>query len=151
MFEVGRVCFKIAGRDSNKYCVIVEKVDDTFVIIDGQTRRKKVNVKHIEPTDKVIEIKAGADHSVVVEAFSKLDIKIPLKKSKKPTERQKKVKAVKVKKEKKAPKAEKKATVKEEKPVVKKEEVKTTPKAEVKESPKVEKPETELEKSLKEE
>ncbi len=97
MYEVGRVCFKIAGRDANNYCVIVEKIDDLHVLIDGQVRRKKVNVKHIEPTSMKMDIKSGADHSIIVEAFSKYNIKIANKKSKQPTERPKKQKVQKTK------------------------------------------------------
>ena len=107
MFDVGRICLKIAGRDANKFCVIVEKIDDHFVLVDGQTRRKKVNIKHLEPTRNTINIKEKADHGIIVEEFSKLGMSLPLKKSKKATERPKKSKIVKEKKEKK-PKKEKK-------------------------------------------
>ncbi len=76
MFDVGRLAVKIAGRDSGKYCVVVEKLDTTFVLIDGQTRRKKCNVKHLEPLEKTIDIKKGASHNEIVKEFGKL--KIPL-------------------------------------------------------------------------
>lgn len=116
MYEVGRVCFKIAGRDANNYCVVVEKIDDLNVLIDGQVRRKKVNVKHLEPTSMTMDIKSGADHSIIVEAFSKYNIKIANKKPKKPTVRPKKQKVQKTKPVKKAPKkSEKKSEKKTEK------------------------------------
>lgn len=121
MFDVGRVCFKLAGRDANNYCVIIEKVDDNFVMVDGQTRRKKVNVKHLEPTRVTMDIKEGADHSHVVEAFAKHNIEIPMKKPKKAAEKPKKQKAVKEKKQ----KPEKKPSKKE---------AKSEPEAENKES-----------------
>lgn len=41
MLEVGRVCVKTAGRDATKLCVVVEEIDETFVLVDGNTRRKK--------------------------------------------------------------------------------------------------------------
>ena len=141
MYEVGRICLKIAGRDSNKYCVIVEKIDDNNVLIDGQTRRKKVNIKHIEPTKNKIEIKEKADHSLVVEEFSKLGYKVPLKKSKKETERPKKSKVVKEKKVKKTDKKDKKET---KKPEVK-EEKKTETKPKLEEVSKESKTETKKE------
>jgi len=71
MFEVGRVVYKIAGRDSNKVGVIVEVIDDRFVMIDGNTRRKKVNVLHIEPTQKTVSVKKNATSSDVVAALEK--------------------------------------------------------------------------------
>lgn len=115
MFDVGRVCFKIAGRDSNRYCVIVKVVDKNFVLIDGQTRRKKVNVRHIEPTSQMMDIKENADHGAVVEAFSKMGIQIANKKAKSAAIRPKRVKAVKEKKVKKAVKESKKEKPKKEK------------------------------------
>ncbi|MEM5790964.1 MAG: 50S ribosomal protein L14e, partial [Candidatus Aenigmatarchaeota archaeon] len=33
--EVGRVCLKIAGREAGKYCVVLKKIDDNFVLITG--------------------------------------------------------------------------------------------------------------------
>jgi len=87
MIEVGRVCVKIAGRDAGKKCVVVEMVNDTFVLIDGQTRRKKANIKHLEPTKIKIPIKKGASHLEIVKEFSKLNLEIKEKKSKKPKAR----------------------------------------------------------------
>ena len=52
IFEVGRLCVKLAGRDSGKKCVVVEKVDQQYVLVDGATRRKKVNIRHFEPLDQ---------------------------------------------------------------------------------------------------
>ncbi|MFT7615216.1 MAG: large subunit ribosomal protein L14e [Candidatus Woesearchaeota archaeon] len=74
MFEVGRLCLKIAGRDSNKFCVIVEELEDRYVLVDGQTRRKKVNIAHIEPTQTVLDIKAKASHEDIVAILAKEDI-----------------------------------------------------------------------------
>jgi len=66
MFEVGRLAIKLAGRDAGKYCVIIEKINDTLVLIDGQVRRRKCNMKHLEPLKTVIKIKKGASHADVV-------------------------------------------------------------------------------------
>ena len=75
VFEIGRICFKIAGRDANKFCVIVNKIDKTFVEIDGQTRRRKCNISHLEPLDKTVDIKAGASNKEVAEALTKAGYK----------------------------------------------------------------------------
>jgi large subunit ribosomal protein L14e len=69
MFTIGRVCVKIAGRDAGKKCVIVDIVDKNIVIIDGQTRRRKCNVAHLEPLAIVLEIKKGADNKEIVAAL----------------------------------------------------------------------------------
>jgi large subunit ribosomal protein L14e len=74
MMEVGRICMKIAGRDANNMCVVVEMLDNNYVLIDGETRRKKCNIKHLEPTNKVIKIKAGASRDEVKQEFNKLGL-----------------------------------------------------------------------------
>jgi large subunit ribosomal protein L14e len=48
---------KVAGRDAGKLCVVTEKIDKHFVKVDGFTRPRKVNVKHLEPTGKRVELK----------------------------------------------------------------------------------------------
>ena len=69
IFEVGRLCLKLAGRDAGNPCVIVEKVDDRFVVIDGATRRRKVNVSHLEPLTETLDIKNKASHDDVKKVF----------------------------------------------------------------------------------
>jgi large subunit ribosomal protein L14e len=80
MFEIGRLCVKIAGRDAGLRCVVVGSVDDTFVLVDGQTRRRKVNIKHLEPLDKVLSIESGASHEDVAKALSDEGIAVEEKK-----------------------------------------------------------------------
>jgi len=93
MFSIGRVCYKTAGRDSNRICVVVESVDDQFVVVDGDTRRRKVNVQHLEPTVKTVKLSAKAttqDARAALEAEGyKLHV---VGKSRKTTERVKKSK-----------------------------------------------------------
>ena len=113
MMEIGRICVKTAGRDSKHKCVIVDIVDDNFVLIDGDIRRKRCNIKHLEPLDNVIKIKKGASHDIVVSEFKKLGIEIIPKKSKEKTERPRKVRK---RKEKKPEEKIEKKEVKKEKP-----------------------------------
>lgn len=120
MFDVGRICIKIAGRDAGQKCVIVSKDEDSFVTIDGQTRRRKCNVCHLEPTTQTVAIKSGATHADVVAAFEKLNIQVRETKPKKSAERPKRVKK---KSEKTQTPKKKKASKKEEAP--KKEEKKS--------------------------
>ena len=87
IYNVGRLCLKIAGRDAGKKCVIIESIDNAFVLVDGATRRKKVNVKHLEPLATEIDIKEKASHEDVKAAFDKLEIEVWNKKSKKVAKR----------------------------------------------------------------
>jgi len=93
MIEIGRVCIKTAGRDAGKRCVIIEVLEKNFVLIDGETRRRKCNTSHLEPLQEKVEIKPGAPHEEVAKA---LGIKITEKKTK-----EKNVKPVKKRKERK--------------------------------------------------
>lgn len=116
MNEIGRLCMKIAGRDSNKVCVIVDVVDENTVLIDGQTRRRKCNIKHLEPLSQTVKISKGASHADVKKAFSALKLDVWDKKSKKPSEKPKKFKmkkAVPVKEKPKPVKEKPKKTVEE--------------------------------------
>ncbi len=76
MLEVGRLCVKIAGRDAGKECVILDLQDNKFALIDGATRRKKVNLAHLEPLDRVIEIEKNASHAKVAAAFEELGLPV---------------------------------------------------------------------------
>lgn len=71
MFEIGRLCVKIAGRDSGKKGVIIDLLDNNYVLIDGEVRRKKCNIKHLEPIDKVIKISKNASHEEVISILNK--------------------------------------------------------------------------------
>lgn len=83
MIEIGRMCVKIAGRDARGKCVIVDVIDERNVLIDGQVRRKKCNVKHVLPLKDVVKIKKNASHADIVKEFKKLGIEIKEKKAKK--------------------------------------------------------------------
>ena len=91
MFDTGRVCVKIAGRDAGKTCVIIKKIDNVFVMIDGETRRRKCNLKHLEPLDKTLNVNEDASHKEVITLFKeKLKIEIKETKPKKAKPRQRK-------------------------------------------------------------
>ena len=84
VMEVGRVCVKIAGRDAGKKCVILQVIDKNFVLIDGQTRRKRANMLHLEPLAEVLDIKENASESEVEKAFKSLGVEIVRTKKKTP-------------------------------------------------------------------
>jgi len=58
MIEPGRVCVKIAGREAGQKCVVVEVLDENFVVVVGpKVRRRRCNIDHLEPTLLKIELK----------------------------------------------------------------------------------------------
>jgi len=82
MFNIGRVCMKIAGRDAGMKCVIVDVIDEHYVMIDGQTRRRKCNIKHLEPLSQVVQITKNAPVPEVVRVLKELNIMVEEKKPK---------------------------------------------------------------------
>jgi large subunit ribosomal protein L14e len=81
VFEIGRLVMKIAGRDAGGKGVVVEQLDSIYVLVDGGLRRKKVNIKHLEPLSAVIELNSGAAHEEVKRAFEKLGLLVWEKKA----------------------------------------------------------------------
>jgi len=74
--KIGTLAIKICGRDGGNWCLIVDQIDSTYVLIDGNVRRKKCNIKHLEIIDKVLKIKKKASTSEVQKALQKAGIKI---------------------------------------------------------------------------
>jgi len=72
--EVGRICVKILGKEAGRKCVIVDIIDENFVLITGPktltgVKRRRANIDHIEPLDKRIEISKGASDEEVLNAI----------------------------------------------------------------------------------
>ena len=74
MLSVGRLCIKISGREAGSKCAIVSVIDDTSVLIDGNVRRKRCNVRHLEPLKDTIEIRKDASREEIQAEFKKLKI-----------------------------------------------------------------------------
>lgn len=72
IMDVGRVCRKTRGRDAGEICVIVDRIDKNYVMVEGgSVRRRKTNVTHLEPLPKTIEINKNAQKETVVELLDK--------------------------------------------------------------------------------
>ncbi len=74
LYNVGRVCIKTVGRETGSYCVIVDEMEGRFVVVTGpkhlsSVRRRKCNIRHLEPLETVIPIEKGADDDAVVKAL----------------------------------------------------------------------------------
>ena len=96
MLETGRIVLKIAGREAGKYAVIIDNVNDNFVLITGPksitgVKRRKCNIDHIEPTEHKFEIESKANDASIEDLWKssglieKLEIKVPIKREFKKT------------------------------------------------------------------
>ncbi|RLE63393.1 MAG: 50S ribosomal protein L14e [Thermoprotei archaeon] len=72
--EIGRICLKIAGREAGRKCVIVDIIDENFVLVTGPksisgVKRRRANIKHLIPTDRKVNISKGATDEEVYKAL----------------------------------------------------------------------------------
>jgi len=74
--KIGQLAVKIAGKDAGKTVVVVDNEDKNFVTIDGDVKRKRCNITHLEPLEKEVDIKKNASHSEIIEVFKKLKLEI---------------------------------------------------------------------------
>ena len=73
MIDIGRIVVKIAGREALRKAVVVDIVDKNYVLITGPPsltglKRRRVNVNHIEPTTKKLDITRKATDADVLAA-----------------------------------------------------------------------------------
>ena len=72
IMDVGRVCYKSAGRQASQRAVIVEVQDKNKVTIVGpQIAKQTCNIKHLWPTDQVVKVSKSADQKAVAELLKK--------------------------------------------------------------------------------
>ena len=62
--EIGRLVVKNCGREATNKAVIIEIIDKNFVLITGAgispVRRRRSNIKHLEPLEHSINVSRGA-------------------------------------------------------------------------------------------
>ncbi len=67
--EVGRLAVILAGRRAGQKVVVVDVVDRNFVLVTSaglnKVRRRRMNVKHLEPLPEKVDIERGADDDAV--------------------------------------------------------------------------------------
>jgi large subunit ribosomal protein L14e len=95
--EIGKLAIKIAGRDAGQECVVIDVIDKNFVMIEGNTRRKKCNIGHLHFLPHKLKVKKGATRAEVKKAMEDFGIKV----HEKAPAREKKVKEAPKKEEKK--------------------------------------------------
>ena len=73
---IGRICVKLLGREAGKTCVIADELEGNFVLIDGNVRRRKCNLDHLEISENLLKIKKNASTSEIQAAMKDAGIKI---------------------------------------------------------------------------
>ncbi len=89
--EVGRICVKLYGREAGRKCVILDVIDKNFVLVTGPRKvsgikRRRTNIKHLEPTDESIDVKKGASDEDVIKIVEKTKKSALLKEILKPSQ-----------------------------------------------------------------
>jgi large subunit ribosomal protein L14e len=79
MIEVGRLCLKIAGREAGRYCIVVKKMDENFVMVTGpreltSVKRRRCNINHLEPIMETLNIKSDAPDSEILKAYQQANL-----------------------------------------------------------------------------
>lgn len=99
MIEVGVVCLKNTGREAGRYCIVLKKINNSFVNVTGPKlltgiKKRRCNVDHLTPTEHKIEIKEDSSDEEIIAALEKQNIITKLK-LKKPSAAQMKSEAAK--------------------------------------------------------
>jgi large subunit ribosomal protein L14e len=72
--EVGRICVKITGREAGNKCIIIDVIDKNFLLITGpkqvnKVKRRRVNVSHVEPTERKVNITRGESDEEIMKTL----------------------------------------------------------------------------------
>jgi len=78
--EVGRVAVVIAGRRAGQKVVVVDVIDKNFVLVTGaglnKVKRRRMNVKHLEPLPEKVKVERGAPDEEVKKALEEAGISL---------------------------------------------------------------------------
>ena len=78
--EVGRLAVVIAGRRAGEKVVIVDVIDRNFVLVTGaglnKVKRRRMNVKHLEPLPERVNIERGAPDEEVKAALESAGVSL---------------------------------------------------------------------------
>ena len=74
LYETGRVCVKTMGREAGSLCVVIEKKDESYVVVTGPRtlsgiKRRNCNIRHLEPLETMLPIAADADDDAIEKAI----------------------------------------------------------------------------------
>ncbi len=90
LYDIGRCCVILRGRRTGKKVVIVDIIDENFVLVTGPpsvtgVKRRRMNIDHLIPLNIKVNIERGASDEDIVKAiknqklegFMKEPIRIP--------------------------------------------------------------------------
>jgi len=74
LIDIGRVVVITQGRRAGKKAVVVDIIDENFVLLTGPkelngVKRRRMNVDHIIPTNVKLEIEKGTEDEKILEAI----------------------------------------------------------------------------------
>ena len=74
--DIGSLYIKTSGGEKGKRCVIVDLMDKNFVLVTGPpqitgVKRRRVNLKHLSPTEEKIDVKKGATDKEIEQILTK--------------------------------------------------------------------------------
>ncbi len=74
LYEAGRVCVKTMGREAGSLCIVIEKKDESYVLVTGPrqlsgVKRRNCNIRHLEPLETILTIAADADDEAIEKAI----------------------------------------------------------------------------------
>jgi len=87
--KTGDIILKISGRDAGNIGTITEVLDNNYVVIDGNTRKRKCNIKHLEFLGKNIPVRKDTDRNNILDLIKKAGFQF--KEIKKGNKREKKI------------------------------------------------------------
>jgi len=72
--DIGVICVKLTGREAGKKCLVVDVVDKNFVLVAGPkqlngVKRRRVNINHVEPTERKVNIRRGETDEELMKAL----------------------------------------------------------------------------------
>jgi large subunit ribosomal protein L14e len=74
--EIGQICVKTVGKERGKYCVVIKKIDENFVLVSGPkfltgVKRRRANIIHLQPLQYKLEVREDASDEEILEAWKK--------------------------------------------------------------------------------
>lgn len=79
LFDIGRCCVILRGRRAGKKAIVVDIIDENYVLVTGPpnitgVKRRRMNIDHLLPLNVRIEIPRGASDEDVLNAIKKQKI-----------------------------------------------------------------------------
>jgi len=78
--EVGRLAVVIAGRRAGQKVVVADVIDRNFVLVTGaglnKVKRRRMNIKHLEPLPEKVRIERGASDDDIRQALEQAGISL---------------------------------------------------------------------------